>query len=396
MRSWSKKFALACGTISLLFSEGAGAQAVPAKAPVIALLDSGDQSQWQSWTKDTGFQVITAAAEPNSAIDTRVQALEKAVLAAIQNGSADSSRVYLAGRGEAAAAVFYTISRMPDLWAGGVAIGGSPQAAMDSGRFYTVNFSNVPVLWVGAAPDDRTKADRLRELGLALEFRPADSTTVGAILQWLAPHTRAEYPDAIDCETNSQAFARCYWIQMTKFDAAERNDVLASTLVRPVLSAALDLGGFGFKKDEPGPGVLVSYLPPKYSGPLKMGDRIVALDGREIPDAARYVELMARVSEEREAVAMVQRGKEKIRIETRIVLPKPAPVTTARVQAKYLPEEKEIQIVSRTVTEMRVEIPAQWVPAVLNWNGVPVENMNAAGCRLLTIEKEIEKASGCP
>lgn len=396
MRSWSKKFALACGTISLLFSEGAGAQAVPAKAPVIALLDSGDQSQWQSWTKDTGFQVITAAAEPNSAIDTRVQALEKAVLAAIQNGSADSSRVYLAGRGEAAAAVFYTISRMPDLWAGGVAIGGSPQAAMDSGRFYTVNFSNVPVLWVGAAPDDRTMADRLRELGLALEFRPADSTTVRAILQWLAPHTRAEYPDAIDCETNSQAFARCYWIQMTKFDAAERNDVLASTLVRPVLSAALDLGGFGFKKDEPGPGVLVSYLPGKYSGPLKMGDRIVALDGREIPDAARYVELMARITEEREAVAMVQRGKEKIRIETRIVLPKPAPVTTARVQAKYLPEEKEVQIVSRTVTEMRVEIPAQWVPAVLNWNGVPVEDVDAAGCRLLTMEKEIEKASGCP
>ena len=396
MRSWSKKFALACGTISLVLSEGAGAQAVRAKAPVIALLDSADLPQWQSWTKDTGLQVITAAVEPNTAIDTRLQALEKAVQTAIQNGSADSSRVYLAGRGEAAATVFYTISRMPDLWAAGIAIGGSPQAAIDSGRFYTANFSNVPVLWVGAAPDDRTMADRLRELGLALEFRPADSTTVRTILQWLAPHVRAEYPNAIDCETNSQAFARCYWIQMTKFDAAERNDVLASTLVRPVLGAALDLGGFGFKKDEPGPGVLVSYLPPKYSGPLKMGDRIVALDGRDIPDAIRYVELMARITEERDAVAMVQRGKEHIRLETRIVLPKPAPVTTARVQAKYLPEEKEIQIVSRTVTEMRVEIPSQWVPAVLNWNGVPLENMDAAGCRVLGIEKEIEKTAACP
>lgn len=396
MRSWSRKFALACGTISLLFCDRAVAQAVPAKAPVIALLDSGDLPQWQSWTKDTGFQVITAAVEPNTAIDTRVQALEKAVLAAIQNGSADSSRVYLAGRGEDAAAVFYTISRMPDLWAAGAAIGGSPRAAIDSGRFYTANFGNVPVLWVGGAPEDGTMADRFRELGLALDFRAADSTTVGAILQWLAQHTRAEYPSAIDCETNSQAFARCYWIQMTKFDAAERNDVLASTLVRPVLGAALDLGGFGFKKDEPGPGVLVSYLPPKYSGPLKMGDRIVALDGRDIPDATRYLELMARITEERDAVAMVQRGKEHIRLETRIILPKAAPVTTARVQAKYLPEEKEIQIVSRTVTEMRVEIPAQWVPAVLNWNGVPLENMDAAGCRVLSIEKEIEKASRCP
>lgn len=396
MRSWSKKFALVCGTISLLLSGGAGAQAGRAKAPVIALLDSGDLPQWQSWTKDTGLQLITAAVEPNTAIDTRLQALEKAVQTAIQNGSADSSRVYLAGRGEAAATVFYTISRMPDLWAAGIAIGGSPQAAIDSGRFYTANFSNVPVLWVGAAPDDRAMADRLRELGLELEFRPADSATVRTILQWLAPHVRAEYPNAIDCETNSQAFARCYWIQMTKFDAAERNDVLASTLVRPVLGAALDLGGFGFKKDEPGPGVLVSYLPPKYSGPLKTGDRIVALDGRDIPDAIRYVELMARITEERDAVAMVQRGKEHIRLETRIVLPKPAPVTTARVQAKYLPEEKEIQIVSRTVTEMRVEIPSQWVPAVLNWNGVPLENMDAAGCRVLSIEKEIEKTAACP
>ena len=368
----------------------------PPKYAIVALLDSGDVPQWQSWTKDTGFQVIAAAAEQSAAIDTRVQALEKAVLAAIQDGSADSSRVYLAGRGEDAAAVFYTISRMPDLWAAAVAIGGSPQPAIDSGRFYTANFSNVPVLWVGAAQDDRTMADRLRQLGLGLEFRPADSTTTGTILQWLAQHKRPEYPTAIDCETNSPAFARCYWIRMTKFDPTERNDVLASTLVRPVLSAALDLGGFGFKKDEPGPGVLVSYLPPKYSGPLKMGDRLVALDGREIPDASRYVEFMARITEERETVAMVLRGKEHIRIETRIILPKPAPVTTARVQAKYMLEEKEIQIVSRTVTEMRVEIPPAWVPAVLNWNGVALEQIDAASCRLLTVEKEIEKASRCP
>lgn len=395
MRSWLRKFALACGTISALFSEAA-AQAVPGKAPVIALLDSADLPQWQTWTKDPGWQVIAVAAEPNATIDTRIQALEKAVLASIQNGAADSSRVYLAGRGEAAATVFYTISRLPDLWAAGVAIGGSPEPAIDSGRFYTANFGNMPVLWVGAGPDDRTTADRLRELGLALEFRPAESITAGSILQWLAQHTRAEYPNAIDCETNSPAFGRCYWIQMTKFDAAERNDVLASTLVRPVLSAALDLGGFGFKKDAPGPGVLVSYLPPKYSGPLKMGDRIVSLDGREIPDPTRYIDFMARITEGREAVAMVQRGKEHIRLETRIILPKPAQAATARVQAKYLPEENDIQIVSRAVTEMRVEIPAPWLPAVLNWNGVPLEKIDAAGCRLLTIEKEIEKASRCP
>ncbi len=60
---------------------------------------------------------------------------------------------------------------------------------------------------------------------------------------------------------------------MTKFDAAERNDVLDSTRIGGGNGAALDLGAFGFKVDEPGPGVLVTSLPEKYPGPLKMGDR---------------------------------------------------------------------------------------------------------------------------
>ena len=72
---------------------------------------------------------------------------------------------------------------------------------------------------------------------------------------------------------------------MTKFDASERNDVLASTRIAGGAGAALDLGGFGFKTDEPGPGVLVTSLPEKYTGPLKMGDRLVALDGKPIENA---------------------------------------------------------------------------------------------------------------
>ena len=78
-------------------------------------------------------------------------------------------------------------------------------------------------------------------------------------------------------------------------------------------TAALNLGGFGFNPAEPGPGVVVRFLAEKYSGPLKMGDRIVALDGREIPDAQHYVELMAKISEERPATVLVERGKERVR-----------------------------------------------------------------------------------
>lgn len=373
----------------------AAAQPAPKKSPAIALLDSGDRAQWETWTKDLGWNVIAPSVDTSVAIDNRVQALEKAVLAAIQDGSADPAHIYLAGRGEASAAVFYTVSRVPDLWAAAVAIGGSPQPAIESDRLYAANFTNVPLLWAAQGPEDRALADRLRAAGLTLDYRDGN-LTAGALFEWLASRARSGHPDTVDCETNSPTFARCYWIRMTKFDAAERNEVLASSRIQPTISAALDLGGFGFKKDDPGPGVLVSYLPEKYAGPLKMGDRIVALDGRDIPDAARYIELMRQISEERPAVATIQRGKDRMRIETRVVLPSRPPGVTARVQAKYLPEDKEVQIISRTVTEMRIEVPSQWVPAILNWNGVPLEQMEKPGCRLLTVEKAIQKVSGCP
>src|SRR4051812_42726270 len=172
---------------------------------------------------------------------------------------------------------------------------------------------------------------------------------------------------------------------MTKFDAAERKDVLDSTRVATGTGAALDLGGFGLKLDDPGPGVLVSFLPEKYSGPLKMSDRIVSLDGRPVADVKQYQELMEKYTEERPAVIAVQRGKERVRIETRIVLPRRDTGPTARVEAQYRPAEKEIQIVSRTATEMRITIPAAWLPATLLWNGLTMENLKEAGCWMLSI-----------
>jgi predicted esterase len=404
-KSWSKRSALACGIISLAASGQLPAQdpgvlpqpaSAVARPPAIALIDAADATQWQTWVKDRGWQVVTAASA-NAAIDQRVQALASAVQGAIQKGGVDPARVYLAGRAEAAAAVFYTISRVPDLWAAGVALGGSPQSAIDSDRLFTANFTNVPVLWVSAGADDQALAARLKSGGLNLEWRAATGTTNAAIFEWLAKHQRDESPNEIDCETNSPTFARCYWIQMTKFDVNERNDVLPSTRIKAGSRAALDLGGFGFQPGDPGPGVLVSFLPLKYSGPLKMGDRIVALDGRPIDDARQYTELLSKAVEERHAVALVQRGKEKIRMETRIVLPRRDPVVTARVEAQYLPADKEIQIVSRTIQEMRVTIPPHWaLDSRLYWNGLALDRIEGPGCLLLKMEKELLHAVKCP
>jgi hypothetical protein len=384
--------------LALLLAAVAAAQPSPPKAPAVALLDAADATEWRKWTGELGWQVVTpvATAAPDSTIDARLLELTKAVEAAIKSGAVDGSRVYLAGRGDAAATVWYAISRAPDLWAAGVALGGSPKPAVDTGRIFAANFTNVPVLWVSDAPGEEL-ARKLKAAGLNLEWRSAATAgTASAVFEWLGQHRRQPFPLSIDCETNSPTFGRCYWIQMMKFDAAERNDVLPSTRIPGGNGAALDLGGFSFKLDDAGPGVLVSSLPPKYSGQLKVGDRIVALDGREIANARQYLDLMEKVTEDKLAVATVQRGNQRIRIETRIAIPRRDPAVSARVEAQYLPEDREVQIVSRTVTEMRVTVAPEWVPAKLLWNGLTLENLKEPGCWVLTTQKELLNAARCP
>ena len=164
-RSWRNGSAGACAAISLL---AACAAAQPAqKLPAIALVDPSDAAQWQTLVRDAGWRVIApdSATLPNP--DRRVQALAAQVEAAIRQGTVDPTRVYIGGRGEAAAMVFYAISRVPDLWAAGVALGGSPKAAIDTNRVYTANFTLVPVLWV-SGEDGKEAADKPKSAGLVV------------------------------------------------------------------------------------------------------------------------------------------------------------------------------------------------------------------------------------
>jgi hypothetical protein len=392
LKNWPNGFARACATISLLLCPLA---AQPSRAPAIALLDAADAVQWQNWTSELGWRVIVPEGSPSPNIDTRVQALVGAVQAAIRTGAVDPARVYLAGRGDAAAAVFYTISRVPDLWAAGAAIGGSPKPALDTNRVFAANFTNVPVMWISSS-DAKPLADKLTAAKLNLEWQPVSGgANAAGVIQWLAQHKRDPFPMSIDCETNSPTFSSCYWIQMTKFDPAERNDVLESTRVPGGSGAALDLGGFAFKTDEPGPGVLVTALPKDYSGPLKVNDRLVALDGKPIVDPRQYADWLDKTTEEKSVTVTVQRGKDRIRVETRVVLPRREGGVSARVEAQYLPADKEIQIVSRTVTEMRITVPPHWVPGTLLWNGLTLENLKEPGCWMLSMQKEILHAEKC-
>jgi hypothetical protein len=293
------------------------------------------------------------------------------------------------------ATVFYAISRRPDLWAAALALGGSPKPAIDSGRLFAANTQLTPLLWF-IPPEERDVVEpsraKLVAAGFNLEPQPA-GLTIEKAFEWLATQKRDPFPDKVDCETGNPAFARCYWAEMTKFDPALRNDALLSTRVPPGSGAALDLGGFGYKLDAPGPGLAVEWLPPNYKGPLRLGDRIVSVAGQEIRDARSYAEMMDRMSEEKPVGVILHRGKERLRLETRIILPRRAEAVTVRVQAQYLSDAHELLVISRGVTELRVSLPPYWVPCPINWNGTDLGKADSEGCWLLTLGGRARK---CP
>ena len=385
MRSLPREFARVC----IISALGA---ALFGKSPLL-VVPNGDPKQWQSVAQSLGWQLALPPLA-NLATDKGMQDFQAAVKAAIVAEAVDPARVYLVGPVADVPAVFYLASRWPEPWAAAVALGGTPRPAIDSNRLFGINTRLVPVLWItGKNNDAAPLAEKLKAAQYNVEAREA--ATPQEIFCWLAAHQSEEHPAEVDCETDSPVFPRCYWIEMTKFDAAERNDVLTSTRVQAGAAGSLDLGGFGFNTQAEGPGVLVTWLPEHYSGPLKMNDRIVSIAGKKIRDAREYVEQMDHVTEEKPVAVMVERGKDHIRLETRIIMPRRPVAVTARVQGQRLVELKQVQIVSRAITEMRLTLPEDWLPAVINWNGSEVVKADTPGCWLLEVQKELMSGKKC-
>jgi dienelactone hydrolase len=336
-----------------------------------------------------GWEVVAVQAAPN---DAGVRTIEAAVESARHERRTDPLRTYIVGQGEGAATLFLAVSRRPDLWAAALALGGNPKPAIDSGRLFGANSQLVPTLWI-ARPEDRLLQPlraKLAAAGFNLEPQPP-GMTVEQAFQWLAAHTRQAFPEKVDCETGNPAFARCYWVQMTRFDPAQRNDVLPSTRVQPGSGAALDLGGFGFNLEAPGPGLVVEWLPDSYKGPLKLGDRILSVAGIAVPDAAGYIQMMDQATDQKPVGVIIQRGKDRHRLETRVILPKRDEAVTVRVQAQFLADSRELLVITRGVTELRVTLPDYWLPCPINWNGNDMGKAASPGCWLLALGSTVRK-----
>jgi hypothetical protein len=363
-------------------------------APLLVVLGPENRGAWEQAASARGWQMLTNSVAPT---DAGIRELEAQVSGALRQFSADPTRVYLAGSGEGVSPVFLAVSRLPHLWAAAIAIEGNPRAAIQSNHLFGANSQLVPMLWFStASPDLEPAVEKLKAASFRVEIRPPEGTTIAQALDWLAPHRRDPFPASIDCETGNPAFGRCYWLEILGFDPARRNDVLAATRVNPGSGASLDVGGFGYQIGAPGPGVEVAWLPPNYRGPLRLGDRIISVAGRAIASPRDYASYMDSLTEEKTAALMVERNKRRQRIETRIVLARRDELGTARVTGAWLTDGKELQIVSRGVSRLRVTVAPGWAPVEVTWNGAGAVKAARGGCWELEAGADTVAARACP
>ena len=312
----------------------------PANAPVAVILDPKPE-RWPvpaEWLK--------LVPQVDGLTDIGVKAVETMVADAAKRSPIDGSRIYLLGEAQF---VTFAVSRLPDLWAAAASVGGDPNLAVKTNKIFTANSQLVPVL---EAKSEKEAVD------------------------FLAGKQHPDLPPKVDCETGNQAFSRCYFLQIMKFDTRMINRALGTTRVNPGPLVSLAIGPFNYSLD-------LEVLTP--AGGLKAGDRIIAVNGKDVNGRDAFEQAMARMSDERPVTLMVQRGKQRVRIETSAKVATRDEPLTGRIQGEYSVESKELLIISRAVAEFVVLIPRAWSGATINWNGSEVNKNTAAGCWVVSV-----------
>ena len=304
-------------------------------APVAVILDAKPDR----WPVPVEWMKLVPQVDALS--DIGVKVTELMLADAAKRTNVNWNRLYLLGEAQF---VTFAVSRIPDIWAAAASVGGDAKFAFATNKIYTANSQLVPKLEAKSEKD-------------AIDFVAKQETT--------------PMPPKVDCETGNQAFTRCYFLQIVKFDMRMMNQALGTTRVNSGPQVYLAIGQFAYSSD-------MEVTTPM--GPLRVGDRIVAFNGKDVNDHNEYERLLAKMNEERSVTLTVQRGKQRQRIETSAKVAKREEPLSARIQAEYSVESKELLIISRAVAEFVVQLPRPWSGATINWNGVEVSKNTAAGC----------------
>ncbi len=312
----------------------------PPNAPVAVILDSKPER----WAVPADW--MTLAPQVDALSDLGIKMVEVMLSDAAKRTNVNFSRVYLLGESQF---VTFGVSRLPDVWAAAAWMGGDVKLAIATNKIFSGNGALIPKL----------EAKSEKE---AIEF--------------VEKQEQLPMPAKVDCETGNQAFTRCYYLQITKFDMRMMNQALGTTRISSGPQVSLAIGNFAYTPD-------LEITKPV--GPLKMGDRILAVNGKEVNEHNAYEQLIARLNEDREVTLTVQRGKQRVRIETTAKIAKREEPLSARIQAEYFPDSKELLVISRAVGEFVVQLPRPWTGATINWNGVEVNKNTAAGCWVVSM-----------
>ena len=246
---------LGTAKVPYLFSPSTG----ESKRPTLLVLPGGGDpgASYKQWSSaiPQGWTVLMPLVPGLS--DAGAKAVEAVLGHATEPAGIDRSRVYLAGAGSATPEVFYTLARLPGLFAAALAVEGNPMPAVNSNRLFAINTQLSPLLWVNPPEGLETVQTKLKDAEYRFEI--AKNLGTMQIFQWLFQNQLAQNPLKVDCETHSPSFARCFWVEVSQFNLKKKNDVVPSTRVQPGTGASLDLGGFGYDPKAPGPGLLVAW-----------------------------------------------------------------------------------------------------------------------------------------
>jgi len=312
----------------------------PPNAPVAVILD-GKPDRWPvpaDWMK--------LVPQVDALSDVGVKMVEVMLADAAKRSNVNFNRIYLLGEVQY---VMFATSRTPDLWAAAASVGGDPKLAAATNRVFTANSQLIPKL---------------------------EAKTEQEAIDFVVKQEQLPMPPKIDCETGNQGFTRCYYLQITKFDTNMINQALGTTRISSGPQVYLALGNIQYTSD-------LEITAPV--GPLKTGDRILQINGKDVNTSGEYELLLAKQNEDRDVTLTIQRGKQRQRIETKAKIAKREEPLSARIQAEYSVENKELLVISRAVGEFVVQLPRPWTGATINWNGIEMNKNTASGCWLVSM-----------